>query len=140
MHFLFLNPYTPSDNTSKQYQFVRDDLLSVNRVKTPWVVVVTHCPFYSSNQAHFDERQTRFMKVIKELINCHFVSIIFIVVIVVMHDIIIFILIVSSIAVTRIIIYTIIIIIFIMIINVNVIIQVITVSIVELQTTFITLL
>ena len=65
VHFIFLNPYTPSDNTSKQYQFVRDDLLSVNRVNTPWVVVLTHCPFYSSNTAHFNENQTVAMKVTK---------------------------------------------------------------------------
>jgi Calcineurin-like phosphoesterase len=134
VHFIFLNPYTPSDNTSKQYQFVIDDLLSVNRVKTPWIVVLTHCPFYSSNKAHYHSNQSRVMKVTKQLKNCHFVSIILIVVIVVMHDIVIFILIVSSIAVT-INITT-----FIIIINVDVIIQVTTVSIVELQMTFITLL
>ena len=63
VHFIFLNPYTPSHSTSKQYQFVRDDLLSVNRVNTPWIVVLTHCPFYSSNIAHFKENQTVAMKV-----------------------------------------------------------------------------
>ena len=63
VHFIFLNPYTPSYNTSKQYQFVRDDLLSVNRENTPWIVVLTHCPFYSSNIAHFNENQTVAMKV-----------------------------------------------------------------------------
>ena len=63
VHFIFLNPYTPSHNTSKQYQFVRDDLLSVNRENTPWIVVLTHCPFYSSNIAHFNENQTVAMKV-----------------------------------------------------------------------------
>jgi acid phosphatase type 7 len=67
VHFIFLNPYTPSHNTSKQYQFVRDDLLSVNRANTPWIVVLTHCPFYSSNKAHFNENQTVAMKVKKQL-------------------------------------------------------------------------
>ena len=63
VHFIFLNPYTPSHSASKQYQFVRDDLLSVNRENTPWIVVLTHCPFYSSNIAHFTENQTVAMKV-----------------------------------------------------------------------------
>jgi Calcineurin-like phosphoesterase len=64
VHFIFLNPYTPSHNTSKQYQFVRDDLVSVDRESTPWIVVLTHCPFYGSSVAHFNENQTVAMKVI----------------------------------------------------------------------------
>ena len=63
VHFLFLNPYTPSNVTSKQYEFVVSDLLSVNRANTPWIVVVTHCPFYSSNKGHYNENQTVAMKV-----------------------------------------------------------------------------
>ena len=63
VHFLFLNPYTPSNVTSKQYQFVKSDLLRVNRANTPWIVVVTHCPFYSSNIGHYNENQTVAMKV-----------------------------------------------------------------------------
>ena len=70
VHFIFLNPYTPSHNTSKQYQFVIDDLLSVNRVKTPWIVVLTHCPFYSSNIAHFEANQSVAMKVINSCSYC----------------------------------------------------------------------
>ena len=48
-HVVFLNPYSTSNQTSVQYQWLQSDLQAVNRSITPWVVVVMHCPWYSSN-------------------------------------------------------------------------------------------
>ena len=63
VHFIFLNPYTPSQRGSKQQMFLLDDLRGLDRKRTPWIVVVTHCPFYNSNKAHRNESQTVIMKV-----------------------------------------------------------------------------
>ena len=63
VHFIFINPYTSSDKNSKQYQFLINDFNNIDRDETPWIIVVTHCPFYSSNTAHYKETQTVNMKV-----------------------------------------------------------------------------
>ena len=65
VHFIFVNPYTPSHKNSKQFNFLVSDFKSVDRYVTPWVVVLTHCPLYSSNMAHYRERQAIEMKVRK---------------------------------------------------------------------------
>jgi Icc-related predicted phosphoesterase len=38
--------------SSKQYQFLLDDLNSVDRSVTPWLVVCLHAPWYNTNAAH----------------------------------------------------------------------------------------
>ena len=63
VHFIFVNPYSPSDINSEQYKFLTDDFKNINRARTPWVIIVTHCPFYSSNRAHYEEAQTVDMRV-----------------------------------------------------------------------------
>ena len=68
VHFIFLNPYTPSQQGSKQQMFLLEDLRALDRKRTPWIVVVTHCPFYNSNKAHRNESQTVIMKVRRS--NC----------------------------------------------------------------------
>lgn len=65
VHFIFLNPYSPSHGNSKQYLFLMEDFALVDRVKTPWVIVIQHCPMYNSNLAHHNETQTLKMKVNK---------------------------------------------------------------------------
>lgn len=55
VHVVMLNSYTYSNVTSLQYAWVEQDLASVNRKVTPWVVVVMHAPFYNSNTAHQNE-------------------------------------------------------------------------------------
>lgn len=62
LHVIFLNSYTSSDPTSEQYRWLKSDLDGVDRVLTPWVVVLTHCPWYNSNLAHQLESQTIAMK------------------------------------------------------------------------------
>jgi Calcineurin-like phosphoesterase len=57
-HIIYLNPYSPSNATSPQYQFLLSDLSRVNRKLTPWVIVVMHCPWYNSNRVHYLEWQS----------------------------------------------------------------------------------
>jgi len=77
-HVIYLNPYSVSNSTSVQYQWLEKDLLSVNRAVTPWVVVVMHCPWYNSNQAHYGELQAVLMRdSMEELLYRHHVNIVF---------------------------------------------------------------
>jgi len=62
VHTIFLNCYSTSDSSSVQYKWLENDLQHVDRQKTPWVVVSMHCPWYSSNMHHHNERQTVAMK------------------------------------------------------------------------------
>jgi len=61
-HVVNLNPYSLSNSTSEQYKWLVNDLSSVDRSVTPWVVVQMHCPFYNSNKDHHDEFQALMMK------------------------------------------------------------------------------
>jgi len=40
------------------YNWLVEDLNSIDRSITPWVVLNMHCPFYNSNTAHQGEKQT----------------------------------------------------------------------------------
>jgi hypothetical protein len=55
VHVIMLNSYTSINESTPQYNWLVKDLASVNRRKTPWVVVMTHSPMYNSNQAHQNE-------------------------------------------------------------------------------------
>jgi hypothetical protein len=57
-HIIYLNPYTNSSPTSHQYNWLQNDLKSVNRTITPWLIIVMHCPWYSSNINHYADLQT----------------------------------------------------------------------------------
>jgi len=61
-HFIFLNSYSETNTTSEQYNWLLNDLELVNRKQTPWIIVLTHCPLYSSNAYHQSESQTIDMK------------------------------------------------------------------------------
>jgi len=61
-HVIYLNAYTRTDMNSAQYIWLEGDLREVNRKVTPWIVVVSHCPWYNSNKAHHNETQTYLMK------------------------------------------------------------------------------
>jgi predicted phosphodiesterase len=61
-HIIFLNPYTNTDVNSVQYKWLEIDLMNISRKKFPWIIIVTHCPFYNSNKAHQNEKQTILMK------------------------------------------------------------------------------
>lgn len=57
-HIIYLNPYTNSTTTSQQYKWLHNNLKEIDRQITPWVIVVMHCPWYSSNSNHYTEQQT----------------------------------------------------------------------------------
>ena len=61
-HFVFLNPYSNTNYTSNQYNWLLDELSRVDRSVTPWVIVVMHCPWYSSNTNHYGDQQTVLMR------------------------------------------------------------------------------
>jgi 3',5'-cyclic AMP phosphodiesterase CpdA len=62
VHVVVLNPYTSSNASSAQYRWLEADLLSIDRELTPWVVVMMHTPWYSSNKRHHNEWQTVAMR------------------------------------------------------------------------------
>lgn len=61
-HMIFLNPYTNSAHTSIQYEWLENNLALVDRIVTPWIVIVMHCPWYSSNKNHYSDIQAIMMR------------------------------------------------------------------------------
>ncbi|KAI3744450.1 hypothetical protein L1987_57531 [Smallanthus sonchifolius] len=49
VHFVYLSTETNFLKGSEQYKFLKKDLESVDRVKTPWVVVQGHRPMYTTS-------------------------------------------------------------------------------------------
>jgi hypothetical protein len=61
-HIIYLNPYTNSSPTSQQFNWLQNDLELVDRSITPWLIIVMHCPWYSSNTNHYADTQTILMR------------------------------------------------------------------------------
>jgi hypothetical protein len=61
-HIIYLNPYTNTTHTSLQYKWLLNNLASIDRSVTPWIIVVMHCPWYSSNVNHYADMQTVLMR------------------------------------------------------------------------------
>jgi len=61
-HVIYANSYSTTDTSSEQWKWLVADLASVDRSTTPWVIVVTHSPWYNSNTKHRDEFQAVQMK------------------------------------------------------------------------------
>jgi hypothetical protein len=57
-HIIYLNPYTNTLPRSQQFDWLHNDFNLINREKTPWVIIVMHCPWYSSNINHYSDQQT----------------------------------------------------------------------------------
>lgn len=77
-HIIYLNPYTNSTPTSQQFNWLQNNLELVDRNITPWLIVVMHCPWYSSNSNHFAEQQTIQMREsMEELFYKYSVNIVF---------------------------------------------------------------
>lgn len=57
-HFIILGSFADFDASSAQYEWLKADLLSLNRVKTPWVIVVVNTPWYTSNVAYKGEGES----------------------------------------------------------------------------------
>ncbi|KAJ8460180.1 hypothetical protein OPV22_033106 [Ensete ventricosum] len=55
VHIIMLGSYTDYDENSDQYAWLKDDLTRVDRERTPWLIVLSHVPWYNSNLAHQGE-------------------------------------------------------------------------------------
>lgn len=45
-HIIFMNAYTNYEAGSNQYVWLVNDLMAVDRTKTPWIIVNFHTPWY----------------------------------------------------------------------------------------------
>ncbi|CAN1772071.1 Probable purple acid phosphatase 20 [Linum perenne] len=61
-HVIMLGSYTDFSPSSAQYKWLQSDLAQVDRSKTPWLLVLVHAPWYSSNKAHQGETESVDMK------------------------------------------------------------------------------
>lgn len=66
-HVIMLGSYTDSDENSDQYRWLEADLSSVDRKKTPWLIVLLHAPWYNTNNAHQGEGESM-RKAMEELL------------------------------------------------------------------------
>ncbi|KAK7396673.1 hypothetical protein VNO78_17830 [Psophocarpus tetragonolobus] len=57
-HVIMLGSYTDFDTQSEQYKWLQSDLATIDRVKTPWLIVLLHAPWYNTNQAHQGEGES----------------------------------------------------------------------------------
>lgn len=56
VHVIAINAYASTFNTSLQYQWLEYYLSNrINRARTPWVVLMSHVPWYNSNSIHWKE-------------------------------------------------------------------------------------
>jgi len=77
-HVVYLNPYSITNSSSVQYKWLEQDFASIDRTVTPWLIVVMHCPWYNSNNAHFGELQATMMRdSMEELFYNNHVNIVF---------------------------------------------------------------
>lgn len=79
VHVIMLGSYTDFGQGSSQYIWLESDLNKVDRKKTPWVVVLVHAPWYSSNKAHSGEYESVGMrKAMEQLLYDARVDVIFV--------------------------------------------------------------
>jgi hypothetical protein len=57
VHWVGLSSYSPVGARSPQRAWLAEDLASVDRAVTPWVVVALHAPWYNSNAKHQGEAE-----------------------------------------------------------------------------------
>ncbi|CAM8965795.1 unnamed protein product [Rhodiola kirilowii] len=78
VHVIVLGSYTDFDHDSLQYKWLEADFNSVDRSKTPWIIVLIHAPWYNSNEAHQGEEESVVMKAsMEQLIYSARVDIVF---------------------------------------------------------------
>lgn len=58
VHVVMLGSYTDFDSSSPQYKWLAADLAKVDRRITPWLFVLLHAPWYSTNTAHQGEGES----------------------------------------------------------------------------------
>ena len=75
-HFISLGSYADFDASSAQYEWLKNDLTSIDRVKTPWVIVVVNTPWYTSNVAYKGEGESM-RKALENLLYTNRVDVVF---------------------------------------------------------------
>ncbi|XP_021862450.1 purple acid phosphatase 2 isoform X2 [Spinacia oleracea] len=63
-YIIVMASYSAFGKYTPQYKWVMDELPKVNRTETPWLIVVMHCPMYSSYVHHYMEGES--MRVLYE--------------------------------------------------------------------------
>ena len=58
----FLNCYTNSKPGSPQYEWFSDEMRIHDRLSSPWLIVVVHCPMYDTFSFHRNETQTNMLR------------------------------------------------------------------------------
>lgn len=62
VHWLMTSTYEDFTPGSPQYNFILQDLASVDRARTPWLFFTSHAPWFSSNERHFMAREPQLMR------------------------------------------------------------------------------
>ena len=57
VHVIALCSYAATDASSLQRRWLVRDLAAVDRARTPWLIVMTHAPWYNSNVGHRGESE-----------------------------------------------------------------------------------
>ena len=63
VHVLVINNFVPFAPGTAQYNFAVADLAAVNRVATPWLLVVFHSPPYHTYNTHYKEMDVRAQRI-----------------------------------------------------------------------------
>jgi Icc-related predicted phosphoesterase len=71
-----IGSYTDFDEHSQQHKWLEADLGSIDRKKTPWVIVLLHAPWYNTNNAHQGEGESM-RKAMEELLYKARVDVVF---------------------------------------------------------------
>ncbi|KAI3860251.1 hypothetical protein MKW92_053723 [Papaver armeniacum] len=78
VHVIMLGSYADFESDSDQYKWLQADLAKIDRSRTPWVFVLIHAPWYSTNEAHQGEPESVGMKeAMEELIYNARVDVVF---------------------------------------------------------------
>uniref|UniRef100_A0A7C9FPI3 Purple acid phosphatase n=1 Tax=Opuntia streptacantha TaxID=393608 RepID=A0A7C9FPI3_OPUST len=57
-HIIVMASYSAFGMYTPQYKWLMEELTKVNRAETPWLIVLMHCPMYSSYVHHYMEGET----------------------------------------------------------------------------------
>ncbi|XP_062020485.1 purple acid phosphatase 2-like isoform X1 [Rosa rugosa] len=57
-YIIVLSSYSAYGKYTPQYKWLEKELPKVNRTETPWLIVLVHCPMYSSYVHHYMEGET----------------------------------------------------------------------------------
>ncbi|ONK71228.1 uncharacterized protein A4U43_C04F6200 [Asparagus officinalis] len=68
VHFTVISTEHEWTNNSEQYEWIKKDLASVDRGRTPWVIFMGHRPMYSSVSSIPPSTDSRFVKSIEPLL------------------------------------------------------------------------